>query len=412
MAVSARTLLAFFGSLLLGYVVILLCILTGYPGHSSSSSGGLRASPSNSVIESLKGTIESQNNLIVTLEEELISLRKEKQTLLGNAALIKKKDKQLAPTSARVQGLVVLGMHRSGTSVLGGLINKMGLKTGGPLIQPVEDNSKGFFERIDVVLQNDYLMKLQKVHYGSRTEAFDTATGLHHALVGLHGGGKTQDDNGKDGAYIESNFFNEGKRALKFLNDETNYPWMLKDPRLCITLRTWLPLLNAIPAVLFTYRHPMDVARSLHKRYELYPMGKGLRLWYVYNRRAVQQSRDLCRVVTSHKKIMEMPMTELRRIREELKNKCNMVVPRDLPEAEVSEFVDVKLEHGHNDHTDHSCEQDHSSLVPPKEQWSDPDPEQLRLYREVMRVYCAMESGEAFKEGFQFDTNVKDTNTH
>ena len=42
-------------------------------------------------------------------------------------------------------------MHRSGTSVLGGLINKMGLKTGGPLIAPAEDNEKGFFERIDVV---------------------------------------------------------------------------------------------------------------------------------------------------------------------------------------------------------------------------------------------------------------------
>jgi hypothetical protein len=44
-----------------------------------------------------------------------------------------------------------VGMHRSGTSVLGGLINKMGLKTGGPLIAPAEDNEKGFFERIDVV---------------------------------------------------------------------------------------------------------------------------------------------------------------------------------------------------------------------------------------------------------------------
>lgn len=42
-------------------------------------------------------------------------------------------------------------MHRSGTSVLGGLVNKMGLKTGGPLIAPAEDNEKGFFERIDVV---------------------------------------------------------------------------------------------------------------------------------------------------------------------------------------------------------------------------------------------------------------------
>jgi hypothetical protein len=89
-----------------------------------------------------------------------------------------------------------------------------------------------------------------------------------------------------------------------------------------------------------------------------------------------------------------------------------MKVPRDLPEAEVSEFVDIKLEHGHNDHTDHSCAAAPDTLVPPKEQWENPDPEQLRLYREVMRVYCAMERGEAFQDGFKFDKDMRDTNSH
>jgi hypothetical protein len=58
-----------------------------------------------------------------------------------------------------------LHMHpnRSGTSVIGGLLSQMGLKTGGPLIGAAADNAKGFFERIDVVLQNDYLMRNQKV---------------------------------------------------------------------------------------------------------------------------------------------------------------------------------------------------------------------------------------------------------
>jgi len=64
-------------------------------------------------------------------------------------------------------------MHRSGTSVLGGLINKMGMKTGGPLIAAAEDNEKGFFERIDVVLQNDYLMQKQGVYYSFKTYKFD-----------------------------------------------------------------------------------------------------------------------------------------------------------------------------------------------------------------------------------------------
>lgn len=49
----------------------------------------------------------------------------------------------------------------------------MGLKTGGPLIAAAEDNAKGFFERIDVVLQNDYIMKKQQVHYSFNTYKFD-----------------------------------------------------------------------------------------------------------------------------------------------------------------------------------------------------------------------------------------------
>merc|ERR1712084_132883 len=47
-------------------------------------------------------------------------------------------------------GVIVLGMHRSGTSMLSGLLVKgLGYKTGGPLISQRFDNKKGFFERID-----------------------------------------------------------------------------------------------------------------------------------------------------------------------------------------------------------------------------------------------------------------------
>ena len=78
-------------------------------------------------------------------------------------------------TPTRREGVIILGMHRSGTSIMGGLASKMGLKTGGPLIMPHSDNEKGFYERIDVVLQNDKFMEAQKVHYAFRTEAYVNA---------------------------------------------------------------------------------------------------------------------------------------------------------------------------------------------------------------------------------------------
>jgi len=148
-------------------------------------------------------------------------------------------DAVAAPEAWR-PGVIVLGMHRSGTSIIGGLLNKMGLNTGGPLIRPWHDNEKGFFERVDVVVQNDAIMQKQRIDYAQGTFRYNALKGLHDVLANLDAS--------------TGGWFTDGRAGLAFLNDPRNYPWMLKDPRLCITLRTWLPLLNFVPAVLFTVR--------------------------------------------------------------------------------------------------------------------------------------------------------------
>ena len=61
-------------------------------------------------------------------------------------------------------------------------MNKMGLKTGHPLIGAASDNEKGFFERIDVVLQNDALMGVQNVHYAVHTSSYNALQGLKAVL--------------------------------------------------------------------------------------------------------------------------------------------------------------------------------------------------------------------------------------
>lgn len=269
---------------------------------------------------------------------------------------------------------------------------KMGLETGGPLIQAGADNEKGFFERIDVVLQNDYIMREQNVHYSFNTHAYDAGKGLISVLN------------------ADSKFFNEGKRGLAFLNNPANYPWMLKDPRLCITIRTWLPLLNFIPAVVFTYRHPLDVALSMHNREtEHFPIGKAMKLWYVYNKRAIQQSSDLCRVVTSHRKVMSQPDAELGRIYTELREQCGVLVPHKVSHEDVVSFVDPKLQHGKTTLVDKSCEGGeyviNSAVLP--EVWESKDPNHLRLYRSSLKLYCAMEDYSAFEINFKFDESIR-----
>ncbi len=337
--------------------------------------------------------LHAKESEIAKLTEELEKLRMDEAKKAAQIVVVPSKAADLPPSSGGFRpGLLILGMHRSGTSIVGGLVNKMGLKTGGPLIQAAEDNEKGFFERIDVVLQNDELMRKQGISYSNHMYNYDDLVAIKDIL-------NSKDDLG-------NKFFNEGKRGLKFLNDPNNYPWMLKDPRMCVTFRTWFPFLNFIPAVLFTYRHPMDVAQSFFKRYEHLPIGKSLRMWYVYNRRAIQQSHDLCRVTTSHRAVMTQPLVEMDRIYEEVR-RCGVMATHRLTKSEVEDFVDPKLQHGKSALKDTTCGQDLSTLMPPST-WPTRDENHFVLYREVMRVFCALEDGTAFSPMFQWDMSIQD----
>ena len=371
------------------YALIVVCILgIGYVSILLSLINPKDKSDLKDLLKVYQMEIQSKQSKIQHLENRISSLQAQSaHTVVITAS----PTSQILHTNYRAHrdGLIVLGMHRSGTSIIGGLINRMGFQTGGPLIQPAKDNEKGFFERIDVVLQNDEFFRDQLVHYSFNTQNYDPLKALRLALT------REQD-------------FGYGKEALLFLNDPKNYPYMLKDPRLCITLRTWLPLLRSIPAILFTFRHPLDVALSLHNReQEQFRIVRGLRLWYVYNRRAIQNSQDLCRVVTSHRVVMSSPKQEMDRIYQELRDHCGVDVPRQLSAEDVASFVDVKLQHGRSGLVDDSCQQDMSSIVPPST-WPDPSEKELVVYRKAMRAYCAMESGEAFHPSFEWDLEMND----
>jgi hypothetical protein len=122
-------------------------------------------------------------------------------------------------------GFVVLGMHRSGTSMLSGLlVEGFGYEAGEPLIGAAFDNEKGFFELIPAVLQNDEFLQEQQMHWASfNLEHYDAERAIR----------------GKERGIIP---FVRGEKALQVLNDDPSIvPWLQKDPRMCITFRTWLP---------------------------------------------------------------------------------------------------------------------------------------------------------------------------
>ena len=436
--------------LLLGYVLVAICLL--YIPNSSSSADvaimranlvakeeelqNLRARLADKKAETIQSTVKLSPltlqsgpqvdndpkvgpNLIINKVKDDLKADKNNEKIKGDGY----GDLDLSrfiPASRK--GVVVLGMHRSGTSVTGGLLNRMGLNAGQPLIGPAEDNKKGFFERVDVVLQNDYLMKIQGIHYASGVHRYDASKGLSDAKRSIDLRAEVEADPirkqqadrervDRDArgvnpyslikpGVVTADLFNEGSRAVAFFNNPRNSPWMLKDPRLCITLRTWLPLLGSEPAVLFTYRHPLDVALSLHKR-DKFSMTTALRMWYVYNMRAVQNSADLCRVISSNHALMSTPEKEMRRIYLQLRQQCGVSVPRSADAQMIAEFVDTSLNHGHAKSASIDCEHV-VTLEPPVAVWKPDTSDELRLYREAMRAYCGMESGASFLADFKW----------
>ena len=322
------------------------------------------------------------------IEEELMD--KAWEQLVQKKKKKKKKNKDEKPTT----GFMVLGMHRSGTSMLSGLlVEGFGYKVGKPLIQPAFDNEKGFFELIPAVLQNDEWMYNQDVNWAANVGKYDTERALEATK-------------NKEVKTVELD------KALKVLNDPENTPWLQKDPRLCITMRTWLPYLNSKPAVLHTYRHPLEVAMSLYKREEGFTITRGMRLWILYNKAAVQNSADLCRVTSNNNAVLADPLGETKRIAKELENNCDVPAPpNEITQNVVDGFVDTTLQHNKEvlDEkkkdkkvvaTHGNCKvHDYDSQVdgPAKKR-------EMEIYLMAMKVYCDLESGDAYHSDYEWPT--------
>lgn len=89
----------------------------------------------------------SDESLMDKAAQDVHKIRKNREELEDN--LNRGQIVEGAVPPGKRAGFIILGMHRSGTSMLAGLLAQgMGYKTGGPLIGSKFDNEKGFFERI------------------------------------------------------------------------------------------------------------------------------------------------------------------------------------------------------------------------------------------------------------------------
>lgn len=204
--------------------------------------------------------------------------------------------------------IAILGMHRSGTSLLAGTLQECGLDLG-EVNTSAPANAKGN--------QESWLL-----------------TALHEDLLREAGGGWDRPPEGP----VTWGPLHRAARDL-FIGLFRNRPvWGLKDPRLLFCLEGWLESLPHMELV-GVFRHPLEVVRSLVQRTPArFTPDKALGLWAAYNRQLLLwQERTGCLLVEYGGEGLEFNERAARLAR-------RLALPR-VPAATALTFFEAGLRH-------------------------------------------------------------------
>jgi len=185
--------------------------------------------------------------------------------------------------------VLVVGMHRSGTSAVAGVLGALGLALPAPgdLVSgrydnPVHNESAALTDLDDTVL---------RVLGGSWSAPPELTEGWERTPA------VTQTMRAAPGAL---------RRAYPGPG-----PSVWKDPRLCLLLPWWRTLLPSPVLCIVVWRHPVAVARSLRAR-QGFPPSLGLALWQRYNREALGALGGQPAYVVSYEALRAEPAATMR----------------------------------------------------------------------------------------------------
>lgn len=180
---------------------------------------------------------------------------------------------------------------------------------------PSKENPFGFYENVEFRIINDSILEGCKYQVKSWS---------------------------KDIPKISSNLI-DNFRALRLIRkyQSTFEHWGFKDPRSCLTLGSWLWIIDVLrlrknSKVLYVFRDPASTAISLNSRGNT-DVDNALELWLSYNQRAISSlEKSACDVFfVEYKDLLEMSSS----LREQLQKFLNV----SLPEESVENFVAPSL---------------------------------------------------------------------
>jgi hypothetical protein len=230
-------------------------------------------------------------------------------------------------------------MHRSGTSAVTGMLQRLGVRGPKTVLPPDDDNLLGYGESALITSFHDRLLESA----GSRWDAW------------MRVSPKWLDS-------PDAIPFQQECRSLLAQEFGDAPLFVVKDPRLCRLVPFWLRVLqaeNITPAAVIAIRSPFEVARSLEVR-NGFSKEQSLLIWLRHVLDAEVETRSTVRSFVAYRDLLNDWKALTNRMSAELR--ITWPTEPRAAETEVAEFLKPELRH-------HSVEIDSDGLADPLAEW-------------------------------------------
>lgn len=219
------------------------------------------------------------------------------------------------------RGVLVIGMHRSGTSAMTRVLNLLGLPLcrSEDLLPHRNGNPTGHWESATLMAFNEKLLAALGARW-NRLPPVSDPLARGHALAA----------------------FAPAARAT-FQQAHASATWVWKDPRLCLLVSFWRTVLACNPPLVLMLRHPDEIATSLHRR-DGVDRVTSLRLWQDSNEHALLGSAGAPLIVVRHPDLITDPVGTSHRLVSFL---TEQGIPAQRNDDAVRAFIDPGLHHAH-----------------------------------------------------------------
>lgn len=260
------------------------------------------------------------------------------ERMKGSVAVVSRIDLPGARPQVRVRGdftyleqmniIFVTGMGRSGTSAVTRILSLCGAALPDRVVRPGPANPRGYWEAEIALKRNDQFLQALGSSY------LDPSLGFLHTQISrkaqaLH-----------------------ARNICSFLSGLPKADAVvIKDPRISGLVESWDTAARSsglVPKYVHVFRHPCDVAASLHARYGL-SIGYSFALWLKYNLLPERMTRHAPRIFASYRQLLKDWQQIVHRCNEQLQ--LTLLID-DKAIAEVEKFLAHDLEHHRTAETD------------------------------------------------------------